>query len=68
MLVSRKHDPRIRLMRSHVLFRKTRTSTPVAQAYDDDHAMSSGDESDDADLTDGFSSEDDWSDIGIVNS
>lgn len=36
----------------------------MRQTQDDDVAMSSGDESDDADLTDGHSSEDDWSDVG----
>lgn len=66
MLDLRKHEPVTQVMKSHVWFSKTRTSTPVPQAYDDDQAMSSGDESDDADLTDGYSSEDDWSEIGIV--
>ena len=51
------------LMISNLAFRRTRTSTPMPQTQDDDVAMSSGDESDDADLTDGHSSEDDWSDV-----
>jgi hypothetical protein len=66
MLDLRKHEPVTQVMKSHVWFSKTRTSTPVPQVHDDDQAMSSGDESDDADLTDGYSSEDDWSEIGIV--
>ena len=46
-------------------YRRTRTSTPVTEAWqDDDLIMSSGDESDNADLTDGSSSGDEWSDIG----
>ena len=45
--------------------RRTRASTPVTEAWqDDDMIMSSGDESDNADLTDGSSSGDEWSDIG----
>jgi len=43
--------------------RRTRTSTPVPKTVvEDDVTMSSGDESDDADLTDGDSFGDDWSD------
>ncbi|KAJ3517254.1 hypothetical protein NLJ89_g626 [Agrocybe chaxingu] len=42
---------------------RTRTSTPVPRVQEED-IMSSGDESDDADLTEGEYSEDDWSDIG----
>ncbi|CAA7261639.1 unnamed protein product [Cyclocybe aegerita] len=42
---------------------RTRTSTPVPRVQEED-VMSSGDESDDADLTEGEYSEDDWSDIG----
>ena len=46
-------------------YRRTRASTPVTEAWrDDDMIMSSGDESDNADLTDGSSSGDEWSDIG----
>lgn len=37
---------------------------PVTEAWQDDDMMSSGDESDNADLTDGVSSGDEWSDIG----
>jgi hypothetical protein len=38
---------------------------PVTEAWqDDDMIMSSGDESDNADLTDGVSSGEEWSDIG----
>ncbi|KAF8973209.1 hypothetical protein BDZ97DRAFT_665381 [Flammula alnicola] len=43
---------------------RTRTSTPVAQAREDDVTLSSGDESDDADLTEGESTGNEWSDIG----
>ncbi|KAF4621408.1 hypothetical protein D9613_000735 [Agrocybe pediades] len=42
---------------------KTRTSTPVPRLGDDDVMMSSGDESDDADLTDSDSIDDDWSEF-----
>jgi len=46
-------------------YRKTRASTPVPEVCEDDNmTMSSGDESDNADLTDGSSSGDEWSDIG----
>ena len=46
-------------------YRRTRASTPVPEAWeDDDMIMSSGDESDNADLTDGSSSGDEWSDVG----
>ncbi|KAF9529375.1 hypothetical protein CPB83DRAFT_789894 [Crepidotus variabilis] len=41
---------------------RTRTSTPVPNPMDDNF-MSSGDESDDADLTEGYTSDDDWSDL-----
>ncbi len=44
---------------------KTRASMPVTEAWQyDGMIMSSGDESDNADLTDGVSSGDEWSDIG----
>ncbi|KAF9475774.1 hypothetical protein BDN70DRAFT_996181 [Pholiota conissans] len=42
---------------------RTRTSTPVARVPEDDVTLSSGDESDDADLTDGESTGDEWSDL-----
>lgn len=43
-------------------FSKTRLPTPRIDADDEDElAMSSGDESDNADLTEGGSSDDDWS-------
>lgn len=46
-------------------YRKTRASTPMPEAWqDDDMTMSSGDESDNVDLTDGSSSANEWSDIG----
>ncbi|KAF8161147.1 hypothetical protein B0H34DRAFT_654233 [Crassisporium funariophilum] len=43
---------------------KTRTSTPVPQSRNEDGTTSSGDESDNADLTEGDSSGDEWSDAG----
>ena len=46
-------------------YRRTRASPCAPGALqDDDMIMSSGDESDNADLTDGSSSGDEWSDIG----
>lgn len=44
-------------------YRRTRTSTPVTQGPEDDVTLSSGDESDNADLTEGESSGDEWSDF-----
>ncbi|KDR75835.1 hypothetical protein GALMADRAFT_156774 [Galerina marginata CBS 339.88] len=43
---------------------RTRTSTPVPEHREDEVTTSSGDESDDADLTDSNSVGDDWSDVG----
>jgi hypothetical protein len=55
---------------SDTLNRKTRTQTPVPQhitVTDNEHAMSERDESDTEDLSDGTSSDDNWSDLGMVS-
>ena len=45
--------------------RKTRTETPIPRhSTDKDEAMSEGDESDTEDLSEGTSSDDNWSDLG----
>ncbi|PPQ67263.1 hypothetical protein CVT25_005847 [Psilocybe cyanescens] len=46
---------------------RTRTSTPAPESRGDDVTMSSGEESDDADLTDGDSAGDNWSDLEDTN-
>lgn len=47
---------------SNTVIRRTRTSTPI-HVRDEERPMSSGDESDDADLTDGGSTNSEWTDL-----
>lgn len=54
---------------SDALNRKTRTETPIPlHIPDKDEAMSEGDESDTEDLSEGTSSDDNWSDSSKLSS